>query len=102
MDNLVVGTVRALSDDRAVDIVIGIMSGGLIAAGVVGGINIVIIAAAGSAMILISEMRNKLDASVKTKRIDHETARMEIAQVLIQSANDLSDRWLQILQPARI
>ena len=97
IDKLVVETVRALSDDNAVEAVIGIMSGGLIVAGLVGGPAIVATATVASTLMQISDMRNKLNAKVKMAKQDHDTARVEIALVLIRYAHDLSDHWLKIL-----
>ena len=99
IDGFVEKSVEALASDAAADSAIALLSGGLIVGGVVGGPVVVAAAATASAAILIYDMRDQMYRRAGQKKIQtRKTARVENALPLIQCANDLADRWLQILR----
>ena len=102
IDGFVEKSVEALASDAAADSAIALLSGGLIVGGVVGGPVVVAAAATASAAILIYDMRNRITRAGRGKDADRKTARVENALPLIQCANDLADRWLQILRLSRV
>ena len=97
LEELTVRAVSALSSDRDADVVIGLLSGGLIYAGATGGTSMVAGAAAASVVVLAADLRDKLSSRRREKGADQDALRHETAVILMDTVTELNRRWLAIV-----
>ena len=100
-NDLIELSIAGLSDDISLNAALTLVSGGLIAAGVLGGPYTAVAAAVGSAALLAKDIRDRLIRSRQTKGQDRDAARVEAAINLMRVVAQMIRDWLDLLRAPR-